>query len=259
MKRQFLLGAVLLAGICFFCTALYLYHEMKAPSETEVLEDEIRTEIIEPKPEEKMASVEEALPEESGEYKSPIDFESLQKANPDIYAWLYIEGTDISYPVLQHPEDDAYYLKHNSSGEKEKKGALYTEKTYNSKEFDDPLTVIYGHHMRSGEMFGKLQETYAEENAMEKHGEFIIYLPEEEIHYKVFAAVPYKNYHLLGNDDTTNPDIFAEFLDSMYRIRAVGAVFNEDEKATTDDKVVVLSTCLIGNNKRRYLVLGKRI
>lgn len=256
MKRQFLVGAVLLAGISFFCIALYLYQGMKAPSETEVLEEEIRTEIADQEPEEKITSAEETAPEE---YKSPIDFESLQKANPDIYAWLYVEGTEISYPVLQHPEDDTYYLTHTSSGEKEKKGALYTEKAYNSKEFDDPLTVIYGHHMKSGEMFGKLQETYAEENAMENHGEFIIYLPDRELHYKVFAAVPYKSYHLLGNDDTTKPSVFGEFLDSMYQIRAVGAVFNEDEKATTNDKVVVLSTCLIGNNKRRYLVLGKRI
>lgn len=259
MKRQFWVGAVLLAGISFFCTVLYLYRGMKAPSGTEDLEDEIRAEITEQRPGESTALDEAVLPEGSGEYESPIDFESLQKANPDIYAWLYIKGTDISYPVLQHPEDDTYYLTHASSGEKEKKGTLYTEKTYNSKEFDDPLTVIYGHHMRSGEMFGKLQETYAEENAMEKHGEFIIYLPDKELHYKVFAAVPYKNYHLLGNDDTTDLAVFEEFLNSMYQIRAVGAVFNEEEKATTDDKVVVLSTCLIGNNKRRYLVLGKRI
>ncbi|MBD5552256.1 MAG: class B sortase [Lachnospiraceae bacterium] len=254
MKRQYLAGAVLLAGISFFCIALYCYQKMKAPSEVEVLEEKIRTEMVDLEPGE-----ESVVYEESAVYESPIDFENLQKANPDIYAWLYIEGTNISYPVLQHPDDDTYYLTHTSSGEKEKKGTLYTEKAYNSKSFDDPLTVIYGHHLKSGEMFGKLQETYSEENAMEKYGNIIIYMPEEEIHYKVFAAVPYKNYHLLGNDDTTDPAVFGEFLDSMYQIRAVGAIFNEDEKATTADKVLVLSTCLIGNNKRRYLVLGKRI
>lgn len=252
MKRKYLAGAVLLAGISFFCAALYLYQKMKAPSEIEVLEEKVRTEIANLRTE-----------EEPGEapalYESPIDFESLQKENPDIYAWLYIEGTNISYPVLQHPDDDTYYLTHTSSGEKEKKGALYTEKAYNSKEFNDPLTVIYGHHMKSGEMFGRLQETYTEENAMERYGEITIYTPEEEIRYKVFAAVPYKNYHLLANDDTTDPIVFGEFLDSMYQIRAVEAVFSKDEKATIDDKVLVLSTCLIGNNKRRYLVLGKRI
>lgn len=256
MKRQYLAGVVLLAGISFFCTAFYLYQRMRAPSEAEVLEEKIRTELSE----EEVIPKEIDMPEEEGTvYVSPIDFESLQKANPDIYAWLSIGGTDISYPVLQHPNDDTYYLTHTSSGEKEKKGALFTEKAYNSKEFNDPLTVIYGHHMRSGEMFGKLQETYAEENAMEKYGEITVYMPEEEIRYKVFAAVPYKSYHLLGNDDTTDPVVFGEFLDSMYRIRAVGAVFDENEKATTEDKVLVLSTCLIGNNKRRYLVLGKRI
>ena len=32
----------------------------------------------------------------------PVDFDSLHEVNPEIYAWIYIPGTDISYPVLQH-------------------------------------------------------------------------------------------------------------------------------------------------------------
>lgn len=254
MKQRYLQGAILLAGMCFFCTALYLYQSTKGPSETEKLEEEIRSAVITAAAEET-----EAAEEEEEVYESPIDFESLQAINPDIYAWLHIEGTEISYPVLQHPEENDFYLRRNINGEKEKRGELFTEVAYNSKEFDDPLTVIYGHHMRSGEMFGKLQETYTEEGALDKYGEIIIYMPDKEIHYRVFAGVPYKNYHLLANDDTTDPVIFGEFLQSVYQIREVGAVFKEGEEATVDDKVLVLSTCLIGNNKKRYLVLAKRI
>ncbi|MDE7015577.1 MAG: hypothetical protein K2P19_13050, partial [Kineothrix sp.] len=32
-----------------------------------------------------------------------VDFEALQQENPDIFAWLYVPGTDIDTPVLQSP------------------------------------------------------------------------------------------------------------------------------------------------------------
>lgn len=45
-----------------------------------------------------------------------IDFAALQEENSDVYAWIYVPGTNVDYPVLQHPTDDAYYLEHNMDG-----------------------------------------------------------------------------------------------------------------------------------------------
>ena len=64
--------------------------------------------------------------------------------------------------------------------------------------------MAYGHQMHAGTMFGKLQETYSQENALEDYGEVIVYLPEKELHYQVFAAVPYDNRHILYNYDCTD-------------------------------------------------------
>ena len=36
-----------------------------------------------------------------GRVKIPVDFDELQTMNPDIYAWIKIPDTDISYAVLQ--------------------------------------------------------------------------------------------------------------------------------------------------------------
>ena len=47
-----------------------------------------------------------------------IDFAALQEENSDVYAWIYVPGTNVDYPVLQHPEDDTYYLEHNMDGSK---------------------------------------------------------------------------------------------------------------------------------------------
>ena len=85
-------------------------------------------------PAEEGSSVEETeAPETAGtaRYVSPVDFEELWKINKDIYAWLEIPGTNVSYPILQHPTEDEYYLRRNYKGEDDKEGCLFTECSYN--------------------------------------------------------------------------------------------------------------------------------
>jgi len=93
-------------------------------------------------------------------YVSPIDFASLQERCPDIYAWLEIPDTDISYPVAQNA-DDTWYLTRDIDGNYSSDGTLFTESAYNGADLTDPATVIYGHRMNSGAMFGTLQKTYS--------------------------------------------------------------------------------------------------
>ena len=189
-------------------------------------------------------------------YVSPIDFASLQEQNPDIYGWLRIPNTEFDFPLVQRQGDDSFYLTHNSDGEEDPAGAIFTESAYNSADMEDPVTVAYGHQMHAGTMFGKLQETYSQENALEDYGEVIVYLPEKELHYQVFAAVPYDNRHILYNYDCTDSRRFNAFLNSIYEVREIGAQFASGVTVPTDDKVLVLSTCLAGNSQRRYLVLA---
>lgn len=189
-------------------------------------------------------------------YVSPIDFASLQAQNPDIYGWLRIPGTEFDFPLVQRQGDDSFYLTHDSDGNESSAGAIFTESAYNSTTMEDPVTVAYGHQMHAGTMFGKLQETYSQENALEDYGEVIVYLPEKELHYQVFAAVPYDNRHILYNYDCTDSRRFNAFLNSIYEVREIGAQFNSGVTVSNGDKVLVLSTCLAGNSQRRYLVLA---
>lgn len=195
-------------------------------------------------------------PETEDPYVSPIDFASLQGANPDIYGWLRIPGTEFDFPLVQRQGDDSFYLTHDSDGNESSAGAIFTESAYNSTTMEDPVTVAYGHQMHAGTMFGKLQETYSQENALEDYSEVIVYLPEKELHYQVFAAVPYDNRHILYNYDCTDSRRFNAFLNSIYEVREIGAQFASGVTVSTGDKVLVLSTCLAGNSQRRYLVLA---
>ena len=191
-------------------------------------------------------------------YVSPIDFSSIQGQNPDIYGWLQIPNTEFDFPLVQRQGDDTFYLTHGSDGAENPAGAIFTESAYNSTTMEDPVTVAYGHQMHAGTMFGKLQATYSQENALEEYGEIVVYLPEKEYHYQVFAAVPYDNRHILYNYDFTDSRQYNAFLNSIYEVRELGAVIDETVSVTPEDHLLILSTCLTGNDSKRYLVLAKR-
>lgn len=205
------------------------------------------------------ASVAVGQESQGGEgYVSPIDFEALQKHNGDIYAWLCIPGTEISEPLLQHKEDDQYYLSHNSIGAMTDSGALFTEGKYNSKEFNDPATVIYGKNTWTNRLFSGLQAAFSSNSGFQEHREVIVYLPRQEIHYTVFAAVPFRNYHLLHYFSFKNENRYRMFLEIVDSIRTVDAHRDQSVEVTPEDQLLILSTNRTGSSNTCYLVLAKR-
>ena len=106
---------------------------------------------------EKNAEKRQKVPEEEKKIDIPVDFDSLQKENPDIYAWITIPDTVIDYPIVQSSEDNAYYLNHSAEKTDSASGAIYSE-NYNKKNFDDPITLLYGHNMKDGSMFAGLHK-----------------------------------------------------------------------------------------------------
>ena len=105
-----------------------------------------------------------------------IDFNYWQNRNADVYAWIRIPGTKIDYPVVQGDED-GYYLSHDIDKESNIYGAIYTEKV-NGKDFSSPNTVLYGHHMKDGSMFGCLDK-YLDRDYFEKYNEVFLFTPED--------------------------------------------------------------------------------
>lgn len=253
-KRSLAILIAVLGVLCVVCGALLLQGN-STPVTAEPTPSSTVEATASPAPTETPEPVRSQLETEEP-YVSPIDFASLQAQNPDIYGWLRIPGTEFDFPLVQRLGDDSFYLTHDSDGNESSAGAIFTESAYNSTTMEDPVTVAYGHQMHAGTMFGKLQETYSQENALEDYGEVIVYLPEKELHYQVFAAVPYDNRHILYNYDCTDSRRFNAFLNSIYEVREIGAQFNSGVTVSTDDKVLVLSTCLAGNSQRRYLVLA---
>ncbi len=185
-----------------------------------------------------------------------LNFDKLWAVNPEIHAWLEIKGTKIDYPVLQSKSNDKKYLNTAFDNSPYVGGAIFTQASYNSTDFNDPVTVIYGHTMRSGSMFGQLQRKYADPVSFKEHGDILLYLPGELRHYTVFAAVPYGAAHILHTYDFSTPYWYTRFFSDVKRIREIGANFNKEAFPEVGDRVIILSVCLNEDTARRYLVMA---
>lgn len=200
----------------------------------------------------------EAETEPDEPYVSPIDWEELKEQNEDIYAWLYIPGTKISYPILQREADDKYYLSKDSNGNYYYGGAIMTESFYNTKTFEDPVTILYGHNMRSGAMFGTLQSNYSSQSGFDEHREIIVYMPDKELHYKVWAALPFSSEHLMRSyHNFENERQFNLFFDDVSKTRSLGGCLDEEMTMSPTDKILVLSTCVASQSSKRFLVISR--
>ena len=128
------------------------------------------------------------LIEEEDEYAdmlAELDLAALQACNSDVIGWIAIPDTQVFYPVMQ-TEDNAYYLSHTWKKEKSSVGAIFLE-YQNPPDFSGFHSILYGHQMRDGSMFGGLRK-YAEKSYLEEHP--VIYLVTEEKvwRYNIFAV-----------------------------------------------------------------------
>lgn len=245
----------LLAGVCAGFGIQHLMREKNAGKEYEELLESVTVEPEETEEPEETGELEEELAEEEApeeKIEIPIDFDALKEQNEDVYAWIRIPGTNVDYPILQDEEDNGYYLSHTIDGEEKIEGSIYTE-NYNSKEFDDPNTVIYGHNMKNGSMFRTLHN-YEDKAFFDENREVYIYLPDRILEYHIFAAYVYDNRHLLLNYDLEDPLVFQQYLDEIFAIRDMNAHIDSTMEVENNDRILTLSTCNAGIKTQRYLV-----
>ncbi len=252
MKKSFLIKIITAVSLAIFAVCIIiLFLQSKGCGESEGYEET----VVYPSLQE--SSSETETTDEDIPYASPIDWEELWQKNTDIYSWLYIPGTEISYPVVQSDTDDTFYLTHDAYKKEYKGGSIMSEHRYTSKTFEDPVTILYGHKMRSGAMLGTLQPTYSDEKSFKEHQEIIIYLPDKELHYRIWATTPYDNSHIMAKYDFTNGRHVQLFINEIKSIRSIEGQLDETMDVNLNDRFLVLSTCLMGKVKNRYLVIAR--
>ena len=166
---------------------------------------------------------------------SRIDFEALRAVNPDAAAWLYSPGTAIDYPVMR-ADDYSYYLRRLPDGTHNANGSLFID--YNcAPDFSGPLTVIYGHHMKSGSMFGSLKG-YKDQGYYEKHPAMQLYTPQGEYRIELLYGC------VIGAGQwRERAFMYPENAQALLDYAARHTTFTGAAAYAQGDRLVALSTC----------------
>ena len=197
-------------------------------------------------PEELPEPLQEPL-EEQARYLEALELDELRKTNPDVLGWISIPGTQLDYPVLQG-EDNQYYLKRTWKGQRNSAGSIFLECKVNG-DFSDFNTIIYGHNMKNGSMFGSLRQ-YRTQSHYEANP-WIYIVNEEGIHrYEIFAAfeaeVTGYTYRLDINTPEKKQALLAYSLEK--------SVIDAKIVPSAEDPIITLSTCTGNGYDTRWVV-----
>lgn len=231
---------IALLAFAIYTTVTYLMDTGQAEEQFQ----EVVERYVEPEP----IPVEEQDPDTSA-WPPIVDFEALQRDNPDVAGWLRIPGTSVDYPVMVNAESD-YYLHRNMYGQYSMPGAIFADHQ-NTRELDENHIVIYGHHMITPTMFHDVYN-YKNKDFFDAHR--VVYLETPETTYVLRAVeayevepTEYETRQVIFN----NTQDFQSYLDT--RLSRSDHIVYDDYERKTSDRLVTLVTCN-ETGKRRQIV-----
>ncbi|WP_458459139.1 class B sortase [Pseudobutyrivibrio sp.] len=181
-----------------------------------------------------------------------VDFSNLTKINSDVAGWIYVEGTDISYPIM-YSGDDETYLRTTINKEHATAGSIFLE-GYNLPDFSDSHSIVYGHNMRNLSMFGSLKLYKENEDYYDSHRYFQIITPKAKMRFEIFSYFDTEPaswvYTVPYYDNQEFADYINELLSHSY-------IKLDNYDIDSSDKVVTLSTC--SGSEMRFTIHGKLV
>lgn len=186
-----------------------------------------------------------------GKPANPIEWDKLK--GTDAYAWIYVPGTRIDYPVVSSSKEkgEDYYLHHSLKGHYDFAGTIYSRRS-NSRDFSDPVTVLYGHNMRNGSMFGTLKR-FEEKKFFDQHETVYVYMPGKRYIYQIVSASLGDNRDLLGQYDYQDQDGMKAYIDKILMPESGNRRSGTELCIHAGSRFLVLSTCVTSSTKRRLV------
>lgn len=177
-----------------------------------------------------------------------VDFDELSKINPDVIGWIYIEGTNVNYPVVQG-SDNNYYLKHLFDGTYNSSGCIFLDYRC-AADFSDRNSIIYGHHIKNKSMFGGLVE-YKKQTFYDEHSVALLVTP--TAYYKIqffsgYVSDNWGNAWDLALDDTDHAAWLSEIQEK--------SCFETEYTPASEDRIITLSTCTYEFDSAKFVLHG---
>lgn len=173
-----------------------------------------------------------------------VNFTELLKKNPDTVGWIKVDGTKVNYPVVQ-AEDNDYYLSHAFNKRNNAGGWIFADYRVDFKDFGKN-TIIYGHNMNNKTMFGSIPNMLYSGYLNNSSNYYIkISTPTSNTVWKVFSVytIEPEVYYLKTNFKSEPYEKFLSTIKSR-------SIYDFGIDATTDDKILTLSTCDNTGTKR---------
>lgn len=262
-RRRILLSVcVLLAIGCFTYIGIYYYQDVRTNRTNELLSDLRNTQNKTPV---SNKEDDEVVIHYDNDKINPDDLEILEEykilynKNKKLIGWLKIDDTNIDYPVMQ-TSDNEYYLRHNINQEYDRNGSIFLDKDCDFVNRSTNL-IVYGHHMKSGNMFGKL-DLYSDEAYYQEHK----YINFDTIYEKGVYEIMYVfRSRIYAEDEIVfkyyqfiNANSEAEY-NSYMKEMADMSLYDTGVSAQYGDELLTLSTCDNYTDYGRFVVVAKRI
>ena len=180
----------------------------------------------------------------------------LYEKNPDITAWIRIDGTRIDYPVMHTTEEPQKYLRRGFDGRYAESGVPFIGG-------GTPLsgnTIIYGHNMKNGTMFTDLLK-YERRDFWETHKTVYLETLYEHREYEVIAA--FRSHAFTPDEDGFRYYRYTDFtteseFDSFIQQVQSNTLYDTGATATYGDTFITLSTCAYHVTNGRFVIVARR-
>ena len=187
----------------------------------------------------------------TGDGPNSITLGELMKLNKDVVGWIKIFDTHISYPVVRG-KDNREYLNKDVFGEFSFSGSIFLDYR-NACDFTDSYSIIYGHHMEYGAMFGDVVE-FKNDDYFQEHKTGALFLLDDTYKITLFACVETQEF----NNKIYNPIVQGkDNLDTLLKYIKDEAVQYRDISLNHDDKIIGLSTCAEAGTNERVVLFGR--
>lgn len=201
-------------------------------------------------------SADEAAQEEVKESLIPVSmdiaYDELRNINDHFTGWIYYEPLELSYPIVRGNDND-YYTHYTFENEQNSSGAIFLD-FLNKPDYSNYNTIIYGHNMRNGTMFGSLKQLLNDTSIQEENPYFYVFTEDKAYMYEIFAVyvttADSHTYDLISNEEEQGT-----YLEYIYN----SAAWTSDIEVKASDRIATLSTCHGLHTNNRTVVHGKLI